>query len=514
MSDKQWKIVLIDDEEGIRKVMSIALADAGYDVQTAADGVSGVRLCREINPQIVITDIRMPGMNGLEVLQRVKEADPDKEVIVITAFGDIDVAVRALQLDASDFITKPIHDEALWVALRRAKERYTTRRDLRDYTSLIEEKWMETSEKLAQTFNFQRNLIESSMDGIMACDESGRVITFNRSLEQMLGYAKEEVIGSLGLDHFFAVGETEKFRGKLRSEEYGGRNRLSLFETTLVSREGGRIPVQLSATVLFEAEKEIGIVWFVRDLREIRRLEQEFADQARLLQQDKMIALGKLAASVVHEINNPLSGILNYIRLMIKILSRGVPVGDQVQKFRDYLGLMESETSRCSKIVSNLLAFARQSKMDFAEIDVNDLLQKCILLSEHKLKLQNIQVQTRFDPQVPCIQGDFNQVQQCVFNLILNAVDAMPEGGLLIIESSLDDEDRAVRIRVEDTGCGIAREDLPHIFEPFFTTKKEGKGIGLGLSTVYGIVERHKGSIRVASEVGKGTVFTMKFPVP
>jgi two-component system, NtrC family, sensor kinase len=512
MIDKTWKVLFIDDEEGIRKVMAISLADAGYQVLTAADGATGLELCQQHAPQIVITDLRMPGIDGLEVLQLVKQNDPDKEVIVVTAYGEVETAIRALQLDASDFITKPINDEALWVALKRAKERYTTRKDLRDYTALIEEKWIETTEKLAQTYNFQKNLIESSMDGIMGCDRDAKVVTFNKSLEHMLGYSKAEVLGRMVLDGFFPPGEVEKLRAKLHSEEYGGKNRLSLFETALIARSGGKIPVQLSATVLFEGAEEIGMVAFFRDLREIRRLEQQFADQARLLQQDKMIALGKLAASVVHEINNPLSGILNYIRLMIKIIGRGALTPENVQKFKEYLMLMESETSRCSKIVSNLLAFARQSKLDFREINIEDLLHTCILLSEHKLTLQNISVKTHVAPKQPKVLGDFNQLQQCVINLIFNAIDAMPDGGVLTVRTAPNVAEKVVEIIIEDTGCGISKEDLPNIFDPFFTTKKEGKGIGLGLSTVYGIVERHKGSIKVESELGKGAVFTLKLP--
>jgi two-component system, NtrC family, sensor kinase len=513
MIDKTWKVLFIDDEEGIRKVMSITLTDAGYEVFTAEDGAIGLELCQLHAPQIVITDIRMPGMDGLEVLRRIKQKDPDKEVIVVTAYGEMETAVRALQLDASDFITKPIHDEALWVALKRAKERYTTRKDLRDYTALIEEKWMETTEKLAQTYNFQKNLIESSMDGIMGCDRDCKIITFNRSLEQMLGYTKVEVLGLKAIESFFPMGEAEKFRDKLHSEEYGGKNHLSLFETTLIAKSGNKIPVQLSATVLFEGEEEIGVVAFFRDLREIRRMEQQFADQARLLQQDKMIALGKLAASVVHEINNPLSGILNYIRLMIKIIGRGALTSDHSQKFKEYLMLMESETSRCSKIVSNLLAFARQSKLDFHEINIEDLIQTCILLSEHKLTLQNIRVKTQISPRLPKVMGDFNQIQQCIINLIFNAIDAMPDGGTLTLSGALNAAGKSVEIKITDTGCGISKEDLPNIFDPFFTTKKEGKGTGLGLSTVYGIVERHKGSIKVDSALGKGAMFTLRLPI-
>ena len=185
-----WKIVLIDDEEDIRDVMALTLLDAGYDVRTAADGASGIRMCAEAVPQIVVTDIRMPGMDGLQVLERLKARFPDIEVIVATAFGEMEVAIRALQLDASDFITKPIGNENLLLALNRARERYTARRRLKDYTLLLEREKAETSQQLLKTIAFQRNLIESSMDGIVGVDESDMVIIYNRRMEELVGYPR------------------------------------------------------------------------------------------------------------------------------------------------------------------------------------------------------------------------------------------------------------------------------------------------------------------------------------
>jgi PAS domain S-box-containing protein len=514
MAKEDWKVLIIDDEEGIRRVMSITLGDSGYQVLTAEDGEKGIRLCKEESPQIVITDIRMPGMDGTEVLKRVKEADPNKEVIVVTAFGDMELAVRALQLDASDFITKPINDDALFVALERAKERYTTRKELHDYTALIEERWMDTAEELTRVFNFQENLIESSIDGIVGCDKEGKIVTFNKRLEQMLGYTKDEVRGQVSFNQLLPVGTANRFKEDLYSEEYGGKNRLFLYETHLIAKTGEKIPVQLSATVLFEENEESGAVSVIRDLREIRRLEEQFADQTRLLQQHKMISLGRLAASVVHEINNPLAGILNYVRLMIKIVSRSSSLTpENLEKFQRYLDLVQSETGRCSRIVSNLLAFSRQSKLEFSEVNINELLEKCIMLSQHKLTLQNIEIKTELNPGIPNVSGDFNQIQQCVINLIFNGIDAMPDGGTLSIKSALNANKGVVEIEIGDRGSGIAKEDLPHIFDPFYSTKTEGSGLGLGLSTVYGIIDRHKGTITVESEVEKGTVFSIKLPV-
>ncbi|MBW1771577.1 MAG: response regulator [Deltaproteobacteria bacterium] len=512
MDKSGWKILFIDDEEGIRKVMSITLADAGYEVVTAGDGESGIEACREHSPQIVITDIRLPGIDGIEVLKRIKEQDPTREVIVVTAFAEMELAVQALQLDASDFITKPIHDDALFIALERARERYSNRKELQDYTALIEERWMDTAEELARVFNFQENLIESSIDGIMGCDRDGKVLTFNKSLENMLGYSQNQVVGKMSFDQFFPVGAAEQFREELYGEEYGGKNRLYLYETNLVSQKSDKVPVQLSAMVLFEGDETIGLVGFFRDLRELRMLEQQFADQTRLLQQHKMISLGRLAASVVHEINNPLAGILNYLRLMIKIMNRGALEPEHLKKFQRYLKVVEGETDRCSKIVGNLLAFSRKSKMEFTEVNIQELLEKCIMLSRHKLDLQNIQTITDLKEKMPSIQGDFNQIQQCIINLIFNAVDAMPDGGALSIKNTYDPARGAVQILIADTGRGIGKDDLPNIFDPFYTTKMEGEGLGLGLSTVYGIIDRHKGTISVESELGKGTTFTIKLP--
>jgi len=510
---EDWKVLFIDDDPGIRRVMTVTLEDAGYRMLTAADGESGIELCREQSPQIVVTDIRMPGMDGIEVLKSIKETDPDKEVIVTTAYGEIEYAIQALQLGASDFITKPINDDALHVALERGKERYATQKKLKDYTAFIEERWMDTSEELAKTFNFQERLIESSIDGIIGCDYDRRVIVFNKSMEQMLGYSKDMVIGKMFLYQLFSSEEWEKFQDQLDSEDLGGEDKLFISESILSSNAGEDIPVRLSAQVLFQENEEIGIVTFFRDLRKVKRLKQQFLDQAKHLHQDKMVSLGKLAASVVHEINNPLTGVLNYIRLMIKITGRDSLSTEQIEKFRKYLELMGSEVSRCSDIVSNLLAFSRKSELEFSDVNINHLLEKSILLSDHKLTLQNIEIKTDLYPNILSVLGDFNQLQQCVLNLIFNAADAMPDGGILTIGSSFIADKGWVEIKVADTGCGVDGEHLNKIFDPFFSTKKEGKGLGLGLSVVFGIISRHKGTISAESELDKGTVFTIKLPV-
>ena len=461
----------------------------------------------------MITDIRMPGMNGLQVLETIKKQFPDIEVIVATAFGEMDLAIRALQLDASDFITKPISDDALYLALNRARDRYTSRKQLKDYTVLLEKEKAETSQQLLKTLAFQRNLIENSMDGILGCDETGLVVTYNQSMEQIVGYPKIEVIHKMIFDQFFSAGQATRFNEELSADKFGGQERLNLYETTLRNKSGLDVPVQVSAVTLFDEGRANGLVCFFRDLREIRKLEREMADQARILHQDKMMSLGRLAASVVHEINNPLSGILNYLRLMARIMSRGTLTQEQTEKFQGYLELVETETRRCSQIVSNLLSFSRKSPPSFGDVHIDELLKRCIILSRHRLQLSHISLDTSIMPDLPTVKGDFNQLQQCVINLIFNAIDAMGNGGDLKLEGGYDSREGRVIVTVKDSGPGIAPDDLPRIFEPFYTTKKEGYGVGLGLSTVYGIMQHHHGTVTVESTPGQGAAFMLRFPV-
>lgn len=510
--DNPWRVLVIDDEADIREILEMVLDDAGFRVDSAADGETGLRRCEMAPPHIVITDIRMPGIDGLAVLEAVKSRQPEIEVIVITAFSDMDVAIRALQLDASDFITKPINEAALHVALDRARQRYLAQKEIREYTALLEQQNVHTLRELIESYAFRDKLIAYSLDGILGCDAAGRVVISNRSLQQMLGYESPSGLEGLSLPDLFPSQTYQDFLAALEGGDYGGPGRLSLYETRLVMKSNASIPMQVSATRLFDEGEDAGLVCFFRDLRDIRRLEQELADQERILHQDKMMSLGRLAASIVHEINNPLSGMLNYMRLMKRVLDRGQLSEEEQNRFREYLALVESETSRCSKIISNLLSFSRAPAQEFTPIDVADLLNRCLLLSQHKLQLQHIACSLSLPEQLPPVHGDFNQLQQCVINLIFNAVDAMPEGGNLWLSACSGGDGGRVAIEVRDSGPGIAEAEKNRIFEPFFSTKAAGYGVGLGLSTVYGIVKHHGGRVTAANQPGGGACFTLELP--
>jgi len=237
------------------------------------------------------------------------------------------------------------------------------------------------------------------------------------------------------------------------------------------------------------------------------------ADLDRMVQEDRMISLGKLVASCVHEINNPIQGLLIFSDLMQEILKKESPTAENLEEFRQHLSLMSSELERCGNIVSGLLSFSREKSIEYKNLNINDVIESVLTLTGHKMELQNIQLITDLVPGIIIVRGDTNRLQQCLLNLVFNAIEAMPDGGELKIISKIDQPKKLIRIMFEDTGAGISKENLDHIFDPFFTTKEKGQGTGLGLSIVYGVVKNHGGNVHVESKVGKGTLFTASLPV-
>ncbi|MBP1649768.1 MAG: integral rane sensor signal transduction histidine kinase [Bacteroidetes bacterium] len=245
------------------------------------------------------------------------------------------------------------------------------------------------------------------------------------------------------------------------------------------------------------------------------RTQQLKVAHRKLLQTDRLASLGQLSASVAHEINNPLSGVLNLSMLMQRILKDdGIPPG-RIPEFRKYLSQVILETSRVGRIVSDLLSFSRQSKLQRAPADLNSIVRNTVSLVSHKLELSNVRVDLQLQEPLPRIRCEQSQIQQVVMNLLMNGAEATHArgGGMVCVMTRPFSGDTQVTLQVTDNGEGIPPENLVKIFDPFFTTKPEGKGVGLGLAVVYGIIESHGGDIDVKSKVGEGTTFTVTLPV-
>jgi two-component system NtrC family sensor kinase len=244
----------------------------------------------------------------------------------------------------------------------------------------------------------------------------------------------------------------------------------------------------------------------------VEKTEELGRAQRHILHMEKMASLGKLAATVAHELNNPLAGILTYARLVEREIGRAELNPAEREELGRYLNLIQKESGRCGQIVKNLLLFARHSGARFAPHHLNEIVDRSLMLVQHHIQMAGLKLeQTRLtgDDQVLC---DSDQIQQALVALLVNAVEAMPEGGTLSVRmapGSVPEDDTAATVLIEiaDTGTGISADMLPHIFEPFFTTKESGNGLGLGLAVVYGIVQRHGGRIEVDSRPGNGTTF-------
>lgn len=234
--------------------------------------------------------------------------------------------------------------------------------------------------------------------------------------------------------------------------------------------------------------------------------------QSHMFQVEKMVSLGTLASTVAHELNNPLEGILTYAKLMNRRLGTGPLSEEGRSEMLGELSIIASETARCGNIVKDLLLFSRQKVGDFVEVDLRSVIEQSLKLVDHHFMIHSIRREIAIGDKPAWTVCDPSQIEQALIALEINAVEAMDDGGAFRLEMTEDAATDSIRITISDTGTGIRDEDLPHIFEPFYTTKQEGKGTGLGLAVVYGIVERHGGTVQVQTALGAGTTFILQFP--
>lgn len=362
--------------------------------------------------------------------------------------------------------------------------------------------------ELREANEFFMNLIESSVDGIIAADMKGNIFIFNKGAEALTGYTAEEVIGKLDITKIYPEGVAKEIMKKLRSPEYGGVGKFTPTQLNVVNKFGEEIHVQLSAALIYNGKgQEVASVGIFTDLRPRLMMEKKLQEtHLQLVSSEKMASLGKLAAGIAHEINNPLGGILIYSSLMMEDLPEEDP------KRGDLMRIVQ-EAGRCKEIVKSLLEFARQTEPKMEPTDINRAINDGLFFLVNQALFHNIQIVKNFDPFLPFVRGNASQLKQVFMNIIVNAAEAMHASGTLTIATFPTPDRKAVFVEFTDTGEGIPEENLTRIFDPFFTTKEVGKGTGLGLATSYGIVEDHGGKINVRSKVGVGTTFTIELPI-
>jgi PAS domain S-box-containing protein len=618
------RVLVVDDEMGPRESLRMLLK-LHYEIRTAASAPAALEALQEFRPDLVILDIKMPEMDGLEALRRIKRFDPSIEVVMITAYASLETVKLALSHGAFEYLIKPFSRQDLEDVVRRALLRRQTdlgtrsqlarlveeMRSLSAKTRQLEEAarreaaeqslrvtqlsilreiaraivgqldvdqltaavsdqlrralgydavgvipetatapapapcvvtcairdaegplgWLVVDNRasgraidprerellemlseylavavrnsrlyteIATTKRSLEQLIASAGDGIIAVDRDDRVDGWNPAAERIFGQPAREAVGRAATEFLPAT----HYHPARRRLEAGSP--MEVFEVT-VARPGGGQPAALQVTLSALRDRQggfAGLIAIVRDITVQREMESQ------LNQSEKLTALGQLAGGIAHDFNNLLQAILGYAQLMKQNLS-------DAELVRRSLQVLESAALDGSETVRRIQQFARlRPDEQFVPVDLNRIVHEAIAIIrprwDEKIAQENRRLDLRLDlGNVPPVNGRPAALTELLTNLFLNAIDAMPEGGVLSVATRREG-DQAV-VQVADTGVGMSEAVRRRIFEPFFSTKGEG-GSGLGLAMVYSIVKRHGGEIRVESELGRGAVFTLTFP--
>jgi PAS domain S-box-containing protein len=374
--------------------------------------------------------------------------------------------------------------------------------DVRQLTLLMEGMWRLVKRKRAEEsmsqeiewmHQFQTNLIQTSSDGIIANDRQGNIIIYNEGAERILGYRQEEVIGKLTVDKLYPPGLAREIKKKIYRPEYGGPGRLIQHEVIGVSKTGEQIPAEVSASLIFQGDQEVGTVGFFRDLRERKELEKQ------LLKSERLAAVGQMAAHISHEVKNPLMLIGGFARQLLK------DIACDPQKRQEKLGIIVEEISRLENFCAEVGSFAKLSEPQRRLGNLNALVEEVSQRLEPSLQERGIKLLVKLDSSLPPVKFDPVYLRQVIVNVVKNGAEAMTAGGTLTLSSGRR-QDR-VFVEITDTGEGIPPELLDKIFHPFFSTKPKGSGLGLAISQK--IMEAHQGEISIDSHPNQGTRVTL-----
>lgn len=507
-------VLVVDDERLIREHCADTLGRAGFEVRMAADARTALRMAEADPPAVILLDVVLPGTSGITALDQFTKVAPSTPVIMITAFASLDSAIESLKHGAYDYIPKPVEPDALVGAVRRAEERHRLFVENSQLIHALQEKVAELSRlhqlatemagdlrqrieartaELHRSERLTESIITHLASGLMVTDLGGAITLINPQGALTLRCRAEELGGHKLTDLFPNAGELLEVRGESSHRELD-----------LILRDQSTIPLGFSNSYLTDVRgNRDGVIVVFRDLSEIKQL------QAELHRKDRLAAIGQVVAGVAHEIRNPLFGITS----VAQILKREV---DLTPAHRELVEAMLSESQRLNALIGDLLAFGRPAPLERRSTDLHQLLDGCLHLYAGEIRNRTIELRKAYHPHLPAIMVDQDKMIQVILNVLKNALEATPPGGIVTVgtRSSKTDgkaEVDQVAVFISDTGCGVHPQDQERIFDLFFTTKPGGSGLGLPICRR--IVEDHGGKIALESHHAQGTTFTIQLPL-
>ena len=488
IEEPETRILIVDDDSDHNNLQKDAVLKSSGDcsVVQAFGPDECLRVVAESSFDLIILDYTLPDMNGLELMGRIKDMGLDVPILMVTGHGDESVAVEAMKHGACDYLAKTSDMqflETLPIVVQRA---------LRQHRLSTEKRQLE--EQVRQTKDYLEKIIENAGEAVLVLDPSGRVLSINRAGQLMFGKTDEHLLSTA----VYSLAKDEEDREELKRALSAVVGETSRIDVEMIGPADGTLQVSVCIS-LIEVNSETRAVVIMRDMTEMLDM------QRKLIEREKLAAIGELVGSVAHELNNKLGPILGYAELLQRSAKE--------DKARQRLRVIEDSALKAKGIIEALLGFSRHRKPLRSYFDLNKVLQDALSLMEFQLKKSNVQLDLHLADDLPDLFADSVQVQQILVNLLKNACQAIQGLEDKRIEIRTAREADSMVFSVRDNGVGSPEFNLGRIFDPFFTTQKSGKGAGLGLSVAYGIVKEHDGDIILTSEEAVGTQVTIKLPI-
>lgn len=537
---KTRKVLIVDDDQLTREQLSRELKRQYCETFLAADGKEGLAIFAKEDINILLLDVKLPDVDGLEFLKKAKEQKPFCEIIVITGFGSEEVAVQSLRRGAIDYLEKPIKFEDLTASLGRAQEKLVEREELayKNTITLVDDdvSVLPPMKRFLEKEGYEVFTAPSGKEGL-AIIESNKIdiLITDINLGDMNGIELLQNAKKLyrDIEGIVVTGQKDEVLAveSLRAGALDYITKPINLDELLISVQKAVNNINLNRDRLYRnRELKISSEIIAKMNEELeRRIEERSRElnqtQAQLFQTSKLATLGEMSAGIAHEMNQPLGGISLVCANIRKMMERGKLTNESLQ---EDVSDIEKSVHRMTRVINHIRTFARQDTLKFVDMEVAATIDSAMSLLAEQLRLHEIEVVLDLGSNIPKTIGEPYQLEQVWINLISNGRDAMDEkaqkikdGRLpsedyrkkLIISVSFDPSTNIIKVSFTDNGLGLSPEKKAKMFEPFYTTKEVGKGSGLGLSISYGIIDSHKGKFEVETTEGKGTTMKVLLPV-